>query len=163
MRRRPALALAAAVLALPAALFPAGTAVAVPADKPLVLSSWTRTSTGSYHSWWSARQHRGTWRAYGFDWSTDYCSHAPDHPFGFPFRTSCARHDFGYRNYKAAGTFTSNKARLDSAFYADMKRVCAAYVRARRSSCSATAWLYYQAVRKFGHTPLIDGGAGKAP
>ncbi|MFE3324627.1 phospholipase [Streptomyces sp. NPDC059176] len=163
MRRRPALALAAAVLALPVVLFPAGTAAAVPADKPLVLGSWTGTSSGSYRSWWSARQHRAAWHAYGFDWSTDYCSHAPDRPLGFPFRKSCARHDFGYRNYKAAGTFAANKTRLDSAFHADMKRVCAGYVRARRSSCRATARLYYEAVRAFGHTPLIDGGARSTP
>ncbi len=92
----------------------------------------------------------GRWSAYAFDWSTDYCSSSPDNPFGFPFATSCARHDFGYRNYKAAGAFDANKSRLDSAFYEDLKRVCAAYSGATKSSCNSTAWTYYQAVNALG-------------
>ncbi|MCX5205393.1 phospholipase [Streptomyces sp. NBC_00237] len=135
---------AAAVLAL------ATPASAAPADKPQVLSSWTQTSASSYQSWASARANQGSWSAYGFDWSTDYCSSSPDNPFGFPFQNSCARHDFGYRNYKAAGTFSANKARLDDAFYADLKRVCSTYSGAKKVSCDSTAWTYYQAVKVFG-------------
>jgi hypothetical protein len=63
---------------------------------------------------------------------------------------SCARHDFGYRNYKAAGQFDASKARLDSAFYEDLKRVCAAYSGATKASCTGTAWTYYQAVKAIG-------------
>ncbi|MBT2454204.1 phospholipase [Streptomyces sp. ISL-86] len=151
MRRRlvPAFAAAAAagVLAF------ATPASAAPADKPQVLSSWTQTSATSYNAWVSARANQGTWSAYGFDWSTDYCSSSPDNPFGFPFQTSCARHDFGYRNYKAAGSFDANKSRLDDAFYADLKRVCAQYTGAKKTSCDGTAWTYYQAVKAFGVSP----------
>ncbi|MEU2081061.1 phospholipase [Streptomyces albus] len=150
MRRRYALPLAAAALALPATLVPAGSASAAPADKLQVLSSWTQTSASSYNAWNTARQNQGQWAAYGFDWSTDYCSSSPDNPFGFPFQTACARHDFGYRNYKAAGAFSANKARIDSAFYEDLKRVCSRYSGATRTACNSTAWTYYHAVDIFG-------------
>ncbi len=88
--------------------------------------------------------------------------HLPDNPFGFPFQNSCARHDFGYRNYKAAGTFSANKARIDSAFYEDLKRVCARYSGATKTSCNSTAWTYYQAVKIFGVSPA-DAGTRNLP
>ncbi|MBW5485056.1 phospholipase [Streptomyces bambusae] len=156
MRRRfsPVLAPAVAAAALGGVMVLATpAAAAVPADKPLVLSSWTQTSSTSYNAWLAARANQTRWAAYNFDWSTDYCSKSPDNPFGFPFQTACARHDFGYRNYKAAGTFTANKPRLDDAFYADLKRVCAQYTGAKKTSCDATAWTYYQAVRALGVSP----------
>lgn len=131
-------------------------ASAVPADKPQVLSGWTQTTATSYNAWAAARANQGAWSAYGFDWSTDYCSSSPDNPFGFPFQMSCARHDFGYRNYKAAGTFSANKARLDDAFHADLKRVCARYSGLTRTSCDSTAWTYYQAVKTFGSSPAVN-------
>ncbi|MEU9119146.1 phospholipase [Streptomyces sp. NPDC048506] len=151
MSRRPAAALTALLLALAALLGAAAPASAVPADKPRILASWTQTSAAGYRSWAAARDHRSKWSAYHFDWNTDYCSKSPDKPLGFPFRISCARHDFGYRNYKKAGTFAANKARLDSALYADLKRVCARYSGHRKTSCNALAWTYYQAVKKYGH------------
>ncbi|MFF1921076.1 phospholipase [Streptomyces sp. NPDC058221] len=163
MRRRfTATLLATAALSLPLALLPAASASAAPSDKPQVLSSWTQTSASSYNAWNSARNNQGTWAAYGFDWSTDYCSTSPDNPFGFPFQTACARHDFGYRNYKAAGTFAANKARIDSALYEDLKRVCAAYSGAKLTSCNATAWTYYHAVDIFGVAPA-KAGTGRLP
>ncbi|MFJ4922125.1 phospholipase [Streptomyces sp. NPDC088725] len=155
MRRLLALPLVAALLALP--LLTAGQASAAPADKPQVLSNLTQTSAASYNSWVAANNDQGAWAAYGFDWSTDYCSSSPDNPFGFPFQTACARHDFGYRNYKAEGTFDANKARLDSALYEDLKRVCTGYSGATKTSCDALAWTYYQAVDIFGFTPAVDG------
>ncbi|WP_449482151.1 phospholipase [Streptomyces avidinii] len=131
-------------------LAPAATAAPeVPADKPLMLSSWTGVSGGSYEAWAAARAHQEVWAAYGFDWTTDYCTTSPDNPFGFPFRLACARHDFGYRNYKAAGGFGAAKPRLDDMFHADLRRVCAHYAGARRVSCEGTAWTYYQAVKAF--------------
>lgn len=157
MLRRFTVPLAAVALSLPLALLPAASASAAPADKPQVLSSWTQTSASSYNTWNSARGNQGAWAAYGFDWSTDYCSSSPDNPFGFPFQTACARHDFGYRNYKAAGTFPANKARIDSALYEDLKRVCAAYSGAKLTSCNATAWTYYHAVDIFGVAPAKAG------
>ncbi|MET8572616.1 phospholipase [Streptomyces sp. NPDC004783] len=150
MHRRLATGLAASALAVTTVLAGAATAEAAPADKQQVLASWTQTSVTSYNAWTAARANQSAWSAYGFDWSTDYCSTSPDNPFGFPFSTSCARHDFGYRNYKAAGTFSTNKSRLDSAFYEDLKRVCARYSGATKSACDSTAWTYYQAVKVFG-------------
>src|SRR5690606_40258266 len=91
-RRRLATALAAPALAVVTVLGTATAADAAPADKAQVLSSWTQTSASSYQSWNAARANQSAWAAYGFDWSTDYCSSSPDNPFGFPFSTSCARH-----------------------------------------------------------------------
>ncbi|MYX29815.1 hypothetical protein GTY75_24835 [Streptomyces sp. SID8381] len=147
MRRRLATLLATGATGV---VLLASPALAAPADKPQVLSSWTQTSASSYNSWVAARATQGAWSAYGFDWSTDYCSSSPDNPLGFPFKTSCARHDFGYRNYKAAGTFSTNKGRLDDALYADLKRVCAGYSGASKTACDSTAWTYYQAVKALG-------------
>lgn len=150
MHRRLGTALATSAITLVTVVATATAADAAPADKPQVLSSWTQTSATSYNAWASARSNQSAWSAYGFDWSTDYCSSSPDNPFGFPFSLSCARHDFGYRNYKAAGTFSANKDRLDSAFYEDLKRVCNNYGGATKTACTSTAWTYYQAVRAFG-------------
>lgn len=141
---------AALILALLGLVGLAQPAAAAPADKPAVLSSWTQTSASSYNAFFNARGNQGAWGAYGFDWSTDYCSSSPDNPFGFPFQNSCVRHDFGYRNYKAIGAFPSNKGRVDSAFYADLKRVCTRYSGATRTSCNSLAWTYYTAVSWFG-------------
>ncbi|WP_031483933.1 phospholipase [Streptomyces bicolor] len=150
MHRRLATGLAASTLSLATVLAGAPAATAAPADKPQVLAGWTQTSASSYNAWVAARANQSAWSAYGFDWSTDYCSSSPDNPFGFPFATSCARHDFGYRNYKALGGFDANKSRLDSAFYEDLKRVCANYSGATKSACNSTAWTYYQAVKALG-------------
>ena len=107
-------------------------------------------SASSYTLWSAAQANQSAWSAYEFNWSTDYCSSSPDNPFGFPFSMSCARHDFGYRNYKAAGAFDANKVRLDNAFHEDLKRVCTRYSGGTRTACDSTAWTYYQAVRAFG-------------
>ncbi|MFJ8648211.1 phospholipase [Streptomyces sp. NPDC093546] len=147
--------LAAVVLAVPAALLPAADAVAVPADKPQVLQAWTQPELSSYQAWDAARRNQAAWRAYAFDWTTDYCSGAPENPLGFPFKDACARHDFGYRNYKAAGAFPANKPRLDKAFHADMNRVCATYSASLRTRCQGVAWIYYQAV--------VVGGRSSGP
>ncbi|GAA3080917.1 phospholipase [Streptomyces roseofulvus] len=153
MRSRVAAVTATVTAGLIALATPAS---AAPADKPQVLSSWTQTTATSYNAWVTARANQSAWSAYGFDWSTDYCSSSPDNPLGFPFQTACARHDFGYRNYKAAGTFSANKPRLDDAFYADLKRVCARYSGLTRTSCDSTAWTYYQAVKAFGSSPAVN-------
>ncbi|THA48663.1 hypothetical protein E6R62_28965 [Streptomyces sp. A1136] len=138
-------------------------AVVPPSDKPRVLGDWTQTGVASYDAWADARAHRRDWAAYDFDWTTDYCTTSPDNPFGFPFRMACARHDFGYRNYGAAGLFRAYKPRLDDAFHADLKRVCAHYAGARRASCLSTAWTYYQAVKTFGVGPTTAAPGAAAP
>ncbi|RCH66875.1 hypothetical protein DT019_19990 [Streptomyces sp. SDr-06] len=149
MRRRTALSMSATA-ALAFAALATAPAQAAPADKAQVLASFTQTGASSSNAFQAARTDPSRWSASGFDWSTDYCSKSPDNPFGFPFKLSCARHDFGYRNYKAAGQFPANKARVDSALYEDLKRVCSAYGGVKKTSCDATAWTYYQAVRNLG-------------
>jgi hypothetical protein len=152
MRRRGLIAVLLATAATMAAVLglvlPAG---AVTLDQKLsVMSSWSQTSVDSQSAWLAARNNRGAWAAYGFDWSTDFCSDSPDNPLGFDFTLACARHDFGYRNYKAVGQFPANKPRIDSYFYEDLKRKCAAYNVFVRPACLGLAWTYYQAVKAFG-------------
>lgn len=149
-RKRSTVAFAVTAAALLTVLGSATSASAGPADKPQVLSSWTQTSASSQNAFLAARAHQGDYAAYNFDWSTDKCSSSPDNPFGFPVENGCIRHDFGYRNYKAMGTFEANKARLDSAFYEDLKRVCTRYSGATKVSCDGLAWTYYQAVKVVG-------------
>ena len=163
-RRRSLASLATALLiSLLALVGMAQPAAAVTMDQKLaVLSSWTQTSASSYSAWLSARNNQAAWVAYGFDWSTDYCSDSPDNPLGFDFRLSCARHDFGYRNYKAVGRFPANKPRVDSAFYEDLKRKCATYSIVVRPACYSLAWTYYQAVRTFGSVVVTQRDLDRA-
>ena len=86
----------------------------------------------------------------------------PDNPLGFTFELSCYRHDFGYRNYKSVGQFEPNKSRLDSAFYGDLKRVCATYNAFVRPACDGLAWTYYQAVRTFGRVVISQADLDRA-
>lgn len=156
-RRRLFTLLASGAVALLTALGVASPAAAAVSreQKLSVLSSWTQTSATSYNAWNAARLNKAAWSEYAFDWSTDYCSSSPDNPLGFNFELSCYRHDFGYRNYKAMGLFSANKARLDSAFYEDLKRVCATYNAAVRPACNSLAWTYYQAVKNFGSVAAV--------
>ncbi|MDQ1304824.1 MAG: hypothetical protein QG671_652 [Actinomycetota bacterium] len=164
MSRRGAVTSSFAVLGvLLASVVAAAPAQAVTAEQKLsVLSGWTQTDAGSASSWLSARNNQGAWSDYAFDWSTDYCSSSPDNPLGFDFTLSCARHDFGYRNYKAAKKFPDNKARLDSAFYSDLKRKCATYDSAVRPACDSLAWTYYQAVKILGTVAVSQADIDKA-
>jgi Prokaryotic phospholipase A2 len=137
-------------------------AVAAPADKPAVLASFTQTSVGSYNAFFAARANQGAWAAYGFDWSTDKCSSSPDNPLGFPFSNGCIRHDFGYRNYKAIGTFAANKPRLDSMLLADLERVCARYSGVTKAACDSLAHTYYEAVHVFGTAVVTQADLDRA-
>jgi hypothetical protein len=150
MRTRLRLLIPTVLAAAGLLLFGAPAGAATPADKPAVLSSFTQPTTTSRNAWNAARTNQGAWAAYAFDWSTDYCSDSPDQPLGFDFRLPCWRHDFGYRNYKAIGTFSANKSRLDDMLYFDLRAKCATYNAFVRSSCNGLAWTYYQAVREFG-------------
>ena len=143
------------VLAL---LAPAAAAnAATSPDKLTVLSSWTQTSESSTNSWNAARLDRAPWASYEFDWTTDYCSQSPDQPLGYDFSLSCWHHDFGYRNYKDVGLFPENKDRLDSMFYADLKRKCATYSGILQPPCYSLAWTYYTAVHIFGSVGAVKG------
>jgi hypothetical protein len=135
------------------------TLLAPPAAAPTkadVLSSWTQATSASTNSWNAARVNRTPYASYQFDWSTDYCSDSPDKPLGFDFTLSCWHHDFGYRNYKAIGQFPANKARVDTMFYADLKRKCATYSAIVRPACLSLAWTYYSAVDVFGSVSAVD-------
>lgn len=132
------------------------------AQKLSVMNSWTQPTTASYNAWNSARQNQGAWAEYAFDWSTDFCSSSPDQPLGFDFRLSCHRHDFGYRNYKQVGQFEANKARIDDAFYFDMRAKCATYNSFVRPACYSVAWTYYQAVRAFGNLSVSQADLDRA-
>ena len=138
-----------------ALLIPSSAALAAD-SKATVLSNWTQTTAASTNAWNSARLDRGPWASYGFNWSTDYCSSSPDNPLGFDFTLSCWHHDFGYRNYKAMGQFPANKDRVDSMFYADLKRKCATYTSILQPPCYSLAWTYYQAVSVFGSLVAVD-------
>ncbi len=139
------------VLAL---LVPAGVARAA-ASKAEMLSRWTQPTASSTSDWNAARLDRSPWAGYGFDWSTDYCSSSPDNPLGFNFTNACWHHDFGYRNYKAIGQFSGNKARVDRTFHADLKRRCGTYSSVVRPACLSLAWTYYQAVSIFGSVAAV--------
>ncbi|GAA0817518.1 phospholipase [Spirilliplanes yamanashiensis] len=152
--RRALLALLATAALVLGLANPAAAATA--AQKLAVLSSWTQTSAASYAAWNTARADRGAWGPYGFDWTTDDCSSSPDRPLGFDFRLACKRHDFGYRNYKKAGLFAANRARLDNAFHADLKRKCATYSPVVRPACYSLAWTYYTAVDAFGSLAAVE-------
>ncbi|PKW19454.1 phospholipase [Saccharopolyspora spinosa] len=89
------------------------------------------------------------------DWSTDGCSMSPDKPLGYKFRTSCERHDFGYRNYKKQDRFSGdNRKKIDDNFKADMYSVCGT-----DAVCKGTANIYYYAVREFGGTSVSTADA----
>jgi hypothetical protein len=135
---------------------------AAPADKPAVLTSWSQPTAASAAAWNTARAHQSDWAAYAFDWSTDYCSDSPDQPLGFDFRVPCARHDFGYRNFKAIGAFPANKSRIDGSFYYDLKTKCATYNAFVRPACNSLAWTYYQAVVAFGSVAVSDAQLQRA-
>ncbi len=125
------------------------------------LASWTQPDLTSYNLWNAARLNRAGWKATGFDWSTDFCTDSPDQPLGFDFRVPCWRHDFGYRNYRALGTFDANRSRLDTALYVDLLAKCLKYNAFVRPACNALAYTYYQAVLGFGG--FGDQWARRAP
>jgi hypothetical protein len=139
-----------ALIAMVAVLIPSSAAVAATTSKLTVLTTWTQPTASAYNAWNAARQNQAAWASYGFDWTTDYCSDSPDQPLGFDFRLSCWHHDFGYRNWRAAGRFAANKDRVDSMLYADLERKCATYRPVARPGCYSLAWTYYEAVHYFG-------------
>ncbi len=157
-----------ALLAVTAATVLAGLTMASPANaatlsqKLAVLSSFTQPSSASQAAWQAARNNQAAFAGYGFDWSTDYCSDSPDEPLGFDFRMPCARHDFGYRNYKAVGLFPANKDRVDSSFYVDLKAKCATYSWVVRPACDSLAWTYYEAVHEFGSIAVSQATLDRA-
>jgi hypothetical protein len=163
MTHRLAALLTPPIVALLAVLVTATPADAVTAKEKLaVMARFTQTDAGSYGTWYAARQNQPAWSGYGFDWSTDYCSSSPDQPLGFDFRMSCARHDWGYRNYKVMLRFPPNKPRVDDAFYADLRRRCGTYNAFVRPACYSLAWTYYEAVVAFGNLAVRQADLDRA-
>ena len=164
MARRRSLAalLLAVLLSLMGLIGLAQPALAAPADKPAVLASFTQTSVTSYNAFFAARANQPAWAAYAFDWSTDKCSSSPYNPLGFPFANGCIRHDFGYRNYKAIGAFSANKARLDTMLLADLERVCVRYSGFTKAACDSLAHTYYEAVHVFGSVVVTQADLDRA-
>ncbi|MFE0106846.1 phospholipase A2 [Streptomyces sp. NPDC059009] len=119
------------------------------------LYTLTRSSKTSLKDW---RQTRKLAKAgidrWNFRWDTDWCTKLVDQPGGFDFRLSCARHDFGYRNYKTligkkAFAGSKHEKRVDKAFYFDMLQQCKVEpnkTSAQREKCRATAKKYYKRV-----------------
>jgi hypothetical protein len=54
------------------------------------------------------------------------------------------------------GQFDANKARIDDAFYFDLKRVCAGSSGIPKTTCDGLAWTYYQAVKQFGNLVVTE-------
>ncbi|WP_433334646.1 phospholipase [Spirillospora sp. CA-294931] len=124
------------------------------AEKLKRMGQLTKADYTSYLGW--VKEQKKPKPGYGFDWSTDGCSHAPDNPTGISFYWPCYRHDFGYRNYKKlvgkAKFKKSYKARVDSAFYSDMKSRCWGFAMPGRPRvhCLRAAKLYYDTVVRLG-------------
>jgi hypothetical protein len=127
-----------------------GPAAAADTSRQALLLAWTGVGAGSYLAWNAARTDPERRHGSEFDWSTDFCTGGPDRPHGFDFRLACWRHDFGYRNYRAAGGLRPHKDRVDAAFHADMMRVCDRHPPADRRNCARIAGAYHWAVRVFG-------------
>ncbi|MDP4505024.1 phospholipase A2 [Nonomuraea turcica] len=128
-------------------------------SKAHMLAMLTEISTAGWNRWLGL-DGGDAYYIDGYDWdhSTDLCSGSPDRPvLGLaPFervdwRKQCARHDFGYRNYKAMGAFDYNrKLRIDRMFYRDMLVACDAQIVHHGVKCIGLAHVYYAAVLKLG-------------
>ncbi|WP_342354248.1 phospholipase [Streptomyces inhibens] len=126
------------------------------AQKLKRLGQLTGESQVSQTDWFNTRvKWQNGSNKYGFDWNTDGCSGVTDNPVGFHFWESCARHDFGYRNYKKLHAFShANKKHVDKAFFADMTRQCNGQwgkTSIERKACRKVAKKYYDAVVTLGH------------
>lgn len=93
------------------------------------------------------------WMGTELDWSTDRCSYSLDAPFGYRFYLACIRHDFGYRNYKKYGMFTSEaRYAIDGQFRKDLDVICAleSSGAVSQQACGGLAAAYWAVVRLAG-------------
>ncbi len=114
-----------------------------------VVRALTQPTLRSQQEWVAARNNIDKWNQYQLNWTTDYCSVGPNKPLGFDFELACARHDFGYRNYRRLD-LPQYKSEIDGMFYGDLQRICLGQTTWDRPSCMTLAWTYFRAVRKFG-------------
>ncbi|TGB16028.1 hypothetical protein E2651_00825 [Streptomyces sp. MZ04] len=130
------------------------------------LEELTQTGPQAREAWLVGRgyQRMGKGDRFGFRWDDNSCSYSPDKPAGFDFRNACARHDFGYNNYKdmlgeeefrrrSFPDATTIKARVDNVFLEDMQTECKAWsplppaqAKAQQQRCLSLARMYYDVV-----------------
>ncbi|THF88558.1 phospholipase [Deinococcus sp. KSM4-11] len=106
-------------------------------------------TVGNYTAQYAAYATSSTLPYPGLDWTRDGCS-APDGlGLGYreDFRPACNVHDFAYRNLKVYERTDANRATSDSAFYTNMKSICATKSWYARPACYAAAYAYYEGVR----------------
>jgi hypothetical protein len=140
-------AFAVSLVAIVGVVAPSQAGAVTPAQKQSILKQ--ELASASFFNTMYAN--RGVSPYNSFSWSTDLCSWSPDKPLGVDFTTPCRRHDFNYRNFKANSLWNATaKAQIDTAFYDDMKAVCAKASWYKKPTCYATADTYYQTVRKLG-------------
>jgi len=109
----------------------------------------------SWSGWNDGYNDHSLYAIYNFDWSTDFCSPpspTPTGPPGIDFHLACARHDFGYRNFKAMGVFPQYKGMIDGTFYWGMILVCNIYpsISLMHQYCVSMAYTYWALVSQFG-------------
>lgn len=90
-----------------------------------------------------------------FDWTSDECSNAPDSiPGLLNFKPSCERHDFGYQNSHALGTWNAAmKKRIDENFLKDLLKYCEDlpwWKKLATVDCAGLAGTYFAAVSACG-------------
>jgi hypothetical protein len=95
-----------------------------------------------------------------YDWNSDECTGlpflgTPDEPYGYKFKPSCRRHDFGYQNFRREGRCNAtNKKKIDDQFKRDLYDVCSKYSGLLHAwegvRCRRIADAYHVAVRNLG-------------
>ncbi|MFF5449418.1 phospholipase A2 [Streptomyces sp. NPDC012888] len=146
---------------------------------PLAVSSFAVTAYGSPSGsvrsatdyWlfdrglWAFRdEKRSSRRRSDLVWKDDGCS-APWFAYisaavvyySSEFYWPCARHDFGYRNYRKQNRRTrANKDRIDSRFKYDMnKRICEPKWYVTEKTCNGAAYGFWYAVHKWGDSSFF--------
>ena len=138
-------------------------------EKTQLLNDLTQPGDAARTAWNRTRNAYFTnpaWDRFHFDWDTNYCNYSPDKLRSpdtgliFDFRLACARHDFGYHNYKHEdmlnlddlGTTDKGreaKHRVDEIFHKDMNHACDVN-SSSTPNCKLLATLYFQAVEHLG-------------
>ncbi|WP_412079464.1 phospholipase A2 (plasmid) [Streptomyces xanthophaeus] len=138
-----------------------GAPLGTPADKLETLQrlhELTQPGDAARNAWNKARNshQRNHWDRFGFIWDKDFCSSPGKDRIGtVDFRIACARHDFGYRNYKRLLGLEQTdltrtpegraaKHRVDQTFLKDLQKACD--TGNYKPGCYTVADLYHQSV-----------------
>ncbi|WP_283135947.1 phospholipase A2 [Rhizohabitans arisaemae] len=133
-------------------------------SKPVMLALLTENSAAGWARWKKLSHDNYYDRGYDWNMSTDYCSKSVDQPIlsfapwqRVDWREPCARHDFGYRNYKEMRRFDySRKVRLDVMFLRDLMVACDAQIFFANARCHALAHVYFKTVRQWNEDGNFD-------